>query len=278
VTIKPYALQTFDLGKWVVQRPTVAVTVSTTVGRVAVGAEETQLGPSSDGQSLVVAVDQPSTVWTLTPGLTVLGRTTDLRIYDPSSQPTTAAISSPVTGGPSVSLTASVPAGGVITVQLPVTVALPRSSKDAAIVEGPIILRSSEGVGVVAARVVLSPTGSGPAGVTYMGVTSPPSREFVVPGGGAAGQALVVANPNVAPLTVRVYAVRAGGGLEVAGSIAVLGQSRKTLVLPAKAGVLAYLLAAPRPVAAEGAAYAWSGRLVALPAEASSVTGIPVLP
>jgi hypothetical protein len=277
LTIKPYSLQTYNIGTWVVQHPTVAVTVSATVGQVAVGTLETQSSTGSTGESLEIGEDQLSTVWTLTPGVMVLGRTVAIRVYDPSTRATTVSISSPVSGGPSIDLTASVAAEGARTILLPPSISQRPKAGAPPIVEGPIVIRTSEGVGVAVARLGAADVASRLMAVGTMAATAAaPESQWLLPDSGAAGEAIVAANPGKTTVNVELYGLSAsGGGLKGITQITLPPQARKTFVVLGTS-YSALFLSASQQFVVDAGAEATQG-LTRVPAGASPVEAIPVL-
>jgi hypothetical protein len=275
LTIKPYSVQTFKIGTWVVQQATVAVTVTASVGQVAVGASEAQSSAGSTGSALVIGAYRASTTWTVGAGFSVLGRTAGIRLYDPGSAAATVSILSPVSGGPSVNLTAGVPAGGVITVQVPVTIAPPKSPKAAPIAEGPIIIRSAQNVPIVVARIVSSPLAGGVKAVNYLAVTAQPAPIWVLPAAGRGGGVVVVANPGAASINVSLDGTKTSGGLKGLVGLTVPAGGRGTFTVPSS-GYGSYFLASSQPFVAELTTFAFDGKVV--PADANAVMGIPVAP
>lgn len=261
--VQPYSLQTYGIGAWVVQRQTVAVTVAATAGQVAVGATETQSGGAASGQALVIASDETRDTWVLGPGLDVPGRTVAVRVYDPSERQATVTISSPVSGGPSIDLTAGVPAGGALTVELPLAPARPssRGRPVPRVIEGPITIRSADGVGIVVARLTVVPAGSGTSAVSYIAGTSWPSLLSIVPGRQAAGgSAIVLANPGVVAATVQLTSLpssTAGGTVEgrVFGRLTLPPGGRETFDLGAVSAGAAIEVSASEAIVAESERY-----------------------
>ncbi|MGH9169308.1 MAG: hypothetical protein ACRD0Z_00290 [Acidimicrobiales bacterium] len=276
LTIRPYTVQTFELGKWVVQQPTVAVAVTATVGQVAVGTSESQSSTGTTGQALEIGVDQVSTTWMLAPGLAASGRTIGVRVFDPSPRATTVTISSPVQGAAPVELTASVPARGAATVQLPVAAAS-SGAHLAAPTEGAVVVRSSQGVGVVVARLAATSVHKGLQAVSYLAVTAEPSTRWALPALGGAGETVVAVNPGGRPVTIVIeVAGSAGAAPRRAGQMTVPADSSAALGLPAApAEVLVGTSAAP--VVVEGAALAHQGGAEAAPGWSTPVEAVPVV-
>jgi hypothetical protein len=218
--IKPDSVQLFDLGRWVVQQGTVAVAVTATIGRIAVGAAETQSAISSaTGQALVLGVQRSQLAWTFTPGPLASGRVTVVRAYDPESKPATVTISSPIAGHAAIEITDVIPAGGVRAIALPLPGAAKRAtgqggSATPAPLEGPIVVRSAQGVGIVVARIT-SLLADGHQTITNIAVTSGPANGWVLP----AATALVpltgsveVSNPGSTSVEVEVTELTSASG------------------------------------------------------------------
>jgi len=186
--IKPDSVQVFDIGRWVVQQPTVAVTVAATVGRVVVGAAETQGATQNmSGQALMLGVQRPQPAWIFAPGPLASGRVSFVRVYDPGPRQATVTISSPIAGHAPMEITAVIPAEGVRAIALPLPGAAHTASgqqettSKARVVEGPIVVRSAQSVGVVVARVASVPAGGPSQTMTNVAVTSGPATSWVLP-------------------------------------------------------------------------------------------------
>jgi hypothetical protein len=253
--IKPYSLEVFDVGRSVVQQPAVAFAVTTTAGRVAVGAYETVASDptartSVTGEALVIGIDHPQDQWVLTPGLGTTRRAVALRVYDPGSRPASVTVSSPVAGGPAIEETDEVPAGEVRAIELLAPAAGSTATGTAsttsttsgagsraatAAVEGPIVVRAARGVGVVVSRIAVLTLGVHYQTVAFAAVTSVPADDWVLPAiasGTTLAGGVVVSNPGLASVTVEVEgfgaAAGAGGAVRQLGKLTVAAGASAT--------------------------------------------------
>jgi len=253
--IKPYSLEVFDVGRSVVQQPAVAFAVTTTAGRVAVGAYETVASDptartSVTGAALVIGIDHPQDQWVLTPGLGTTRRAVALRVYDPGSRPASVTVSSPVAGGPAIEETDEVPAGEVRAIELLAPAAGSTATGTAsttsttsgagsraatAAVEGPIVVRAARGVGVVVSRIAVLTLGVHYQTVAFAAVTSVPADDWVLPAiasGTTLAGGVVVSNPGLASVTVEVEgfgaAAGAGGAVRQLGTLTVAAGASAT--------------------------------------------------
>ncbi len=245
--VKPYSLQIFNLSRWVVQQPDVAVAVSTTIGRVALGAAETvasdpTAATAMNGQALLVGVAVPEDTWVMTPGLGQITRTVSVDVYDPGPRPATVTIASPVLGRPLTEISVVVPAGLVREVELPLPTAGSPAGNEPLPVEGPIVIRTAEGVGVVVARVAVQHLGPHTETVALAAGTAQPSDGWVVPV--TAGSAtttvprlsggLVFSNPGSEPAVLRISELTTASGsssLQQLSTLTLAGGSSAKVVL-----------------------------------------------
>jgi hypothetical protein len=290
--IKPYSLQVFNLGRWVVQQPTLGVTVSVSVGRVAVGAAETE-APNArvSGSGLLIAVDQTAGVWVMPPGVIRAGRSVAVRIFDPGVRSAMVTISSPLAGRAPIELTDNLAAGGVLDVSLPLRASATKKGKasspaaaGAPAVEGPIVVRtrpreisSADGVGVVVSRITALPYAGQDQAATFAAATSVPSRQWVLPAAtGVFGKSglredLVLSNPNNAAASAEVEVLRAGSG--AVSTIAIPANSTATVAVGSSRGHVlgAVLVLASASVTAEAEIFASHGAF-----RPSPVEGVPI--
>jgi hypothetical protein len=247
--VRPYSLQVFDVARSVVQQATVAITVTTTAGSVAVGASETvasdaSASTSASGHALVIGIGQPRDRWVLSPGLGATGRTVGLRVYDPGSRAATVAISSPVEGRSPIEITEEVPAGEVRAIELPVPAAplakTPKTSgieQHAPTAEGPIVVQTARGVGVVVSRIAALTVGNHEETVALAAVTSAPASDWVVPAtasGASVAGGIVISNSGLEAVEVEVVGLTARGG---AASVTRLSK----LIVPPRASTTAFV-------------------------------------
>lgn len=225
--IKPYSLQVFNLARSVVQQGILAVTETTSVGRLVLGASETLAADATaniavSGQALLIGVATPQDTWVMAAGLAQPGRSVSMSVYDPGTRPATVTISCAVAGHSLVEITETVAAGGVRAILLPFPAATSSGSKKATSlpVDGPIVLRTAQEVGVVVARiairrvsahaetVALSAATANPADDWLLPATSPPATAQTV----AIAGGLVVSNPGTSAVQVSVLQLTASGG------------------------------------------------------------------
>jgi hypothetical protein len=226
--IKPYSLQVFDLARWVVQQATVAVAETTSVGRVALGASESVEADSTakttvTGHGLLIGIATPQDTWVMTPGLGQRLRTVSVRVYDPGPRAANVTISSPAAGRPLTEITATVPAGQVREILLPLpSVSSSKSgAKPAGLLqEGPIVVRSAEGVGVVVARIAVDQVTARSQTVSFLAGTADPSGEWLLPAGWdatitsttpAPSSVLLICNPGSKRVDVKVVQLTSAG-------------------------------------------------------------------
>jgi hypothetical protein len=290
--VSPYSLQVFDIGRSVVQQPIVAITVTTTAGSVAVGASETFASDvtattSASGRALVIGIGRAQDRWVLTPGLGTTSRTVGLRLYDPGSRAATVTISSPVSGEPPIEITVEVPAGDVRAVQLPVPVAAlaktqttsrRRAPRVSPAVEGPIVVQTAEGVGILVSRIAVLTVGVHEETVAFAAATSVPAIAWVVPAtasGESVAGGIVISNSGLEPVEAAVVGLTGRGGsvLEVSRVTVAPGASSTVPVsLPASGAPFSGLLVtASAPVVVEQDLYA-----VSTPHEVVQVSPVPV--
>jgi hypothetical protein len=219
--LRPDSVQVFDIGRWVVQQPTIAVTVAATVGRVVAGGAESQGAAASvSGEALLLGVQRPQPVWTFAPGPLTSGRITLVRVYDPGTKPAAVTISSTVPGHPAMEITAVVPAAGVRAIALPLptgggSTGSGRASAKGRLIEGPIVVRSAESVGVVVARMTSLPVGGHGQIATNLAVTSGPASDWVLPTLSAQVPlvgSIEVANPSTRTAQVTVLELTVANG------------------------------------------------------------------
>jgi hypothetical protein len=323
VIIKPYSLQVFDLARSVVQQATVAVTATTSVGRIDLGASETVASDSTastsvSGQALLIGIAAPQQTWVMTPGLSGSDRTVAVDLYDPGSRPASVTMSSSVPGRPLIEVSATVPAGEVRQVGLPAPTATPSSSHTSGShksarnptvpppVEGAVIVRTAEGVGLVVARVATQRSGAHSETVATVAATAEASDGWVLPvssgqsaTGTAAhstsstsgqgtrstqplGGALLISNPGPATVEVHVMELSAAAPLSVVRlttvSVVAGGTSTVTLQLRLTGPPFAGLqVDASSAVVAEADLYARSATGQALAIAPVPLEGIPVI-
>jgi hypothetical protein len=180
----------------------------------------------------------------LTPGLGATRRTLGLHVYDPGPRAATVTISSPVGGEPPIEITEEVPAGEVRAVVLPSPAAPVRKSPEIAgarqhqaqpPAEGPIVVRTAEGVGVVVSRIAVLVVGHHEVTVAFTDVTSMPANDWVVPAtasGASVAGGIVISNSGLQQVEVELIGLTARGG---AASITQLS----TLTVPPSASAAA---------------------------------------
>jgi hypothetical protein len=226
--IKPYSLQVFDLARSVVQQGILAVTETTSVGRLVLGASETLAADATaniaiSGQALLIGVATPQDTWVMPAGLAQPGRSVSMSVYDPGRRPATVTISCAVAGHSLVEITDTVSAGGVREILLPFPAATSSASKSKAPslpVDGPIVVRTAQGVGVVVARVATRRVSAHAETVALSVGTANPADDWLLPASsppataqtpGIAG-GIVVSNPSPSGVQVEVLQLTTAGG------------------------------------------------------------------
>ena len=213
----------FDLGSHLRRRASVATTVTLRVGRVAAFETETVQAQS---QAAAATAPQGSTPWP--PGVSVVagapsagpswwwpggaptdGATEQYVIYNPGAKPAQVALGIDLDQGSADPFQVSVGPFGAAVVATNVESRIPKGVGHGA------WLRSTNGVGVVAERLVLasasaSGTSSSPTGVAVALGSRLQSVRWLVPGDGSTdpvNQALAVYNPGLTAITVSISAL-----------------------------------------------------------------------
>jgi hypothetical protein len=295
--VKPYSLQVFNIARWVVQQGPIAIAVTTTAGRVALGAAETVASDttsttSTSGQALFIGLVQPRDEWVLTPGLGTTRRSISLRVYDPGSRAASVTISVPVIGAPPIEITAEVPAGEVRAIDLPSSTApgakAPKGSASqiGPVVlrfEGPITVRTAEGVGIVVSRTAVLTTGHHYQTVAFSEATSLPAKEWVVPASEsrtAVSGGVVISNPGRDPVEVEVIELSTDAGAPITTTLTVPNGATMTAAVHLSASertVSGILIVAGGLVVAEQDFYAVGTPNEVVPVAPGPVDGIPVV-
>lgn len=295
--VKPYSLQVFDVARWVVQQGPIAIAVTTTAGRVALGAAERVASDatsitSTSGQALLIGLVQPRDQWVLTPGLGTTRRSISLRVYDPGSRAASVTIAVPVIGAAPIEITAEVPAGEVRAIDLPSSTApAPKAPKGSgsqagrAVLrfEGPITVRTAEGVGIVVSRTAVLTTGHHYETVAFSEATSFPAKEWVVPAtesGAAVSGGVVISNPGRHPVEVKVIELSADAGAPITTTLTVPSGATMTAAVQFSASertVSGILVIAGGLVVAEQDFYALGTPNEVVPVAPAPVDGIPVV-
>jgi len=260
---------------------------------VAMGASVTIESDSTaatavSGQALLIGIDAPQSTWVMTPGMAQPSRTVSVRVYDPGSRPASVTISSPVSGEPLTEIATVVPAGEVRDLTLP----LPPGSfshdvTHPSAVEGPIVVRTAEGVGVVVARITVRQVSAYAETVSLAGATANPCDDWLVPTGSVTGTAgaspagsLVVSNPGSVQAEVEVDELTAASGSSPATLTTLVvgpgGTATATLHPTSGASLEGLEVRSSSPVVAEQDYHAASA-IHALAVGPSPVVGVPVL-
>lgn len=297
VIVQPYSVQVFALGRSVVQQPTLAVTETTSAGRLVFGALESvesdvTAATSIRGGGLAVGVASPEETWTMTPGLELTGRTVSVRIFDPGSRAASVTVTCPVTGKPAIELTSTVAAGRVRDLELPFAALAPsRTGAPAALPAGPITVRSAQGVGVVVSRQTVEQTGLHAETVAVLSPSARAATAWVLPvsaapavlgSGVTAAGGIVVANDGAQPAVVQVVQLPASGSANLSRlrtfSLAPGVTSAVGLRLPPKSGAATagIEVLASSPVLVEGDFYALGTAQLPVSILPLPVEGIPV--
>jgi hypothetical protein len=275
-----------DLGSHLRRRVSIATTVTLRVGRVA--AFETQ---AVQAQSQAVAATAPPGTTPWPPGVSVLagspsagtswwwpggaasdGAGEQFVVYNPGNAPA------------QLSVGVDLDQGSADPFQLrvdPHAVAVVASSAESRIPKGighAGWLRSTNGVGVVASRLVLTSTASGatsaPSGVTQSLGSRLEADRWLVPGDGATDavdQLLAVYNPRSAPVTVAISSLDGSlTPLEGQGAVTIAPHHR--YVYSATVPTRALVVTGPAPVVVEGDTSSAHGAGIA------AAVGIPLAP
>jgi hypothetical protein len=252
----------FDLGSHLRRRASVATTVSLRVGRVA--AFETQtvqamsaaaaatIAPGTvpwpPGVSLVRGTPSAGTTWWWPSGGASDGTTEQYVVYNPGDAEAQLSLAVDLDQGSADPFQITVDPHAVAVVATNTESRIPKGVGHAA------ILRSTNGVAVVAARLVLSVAPAGRTGVAQVLGSRLQSGRWLVPGDGATDSvnpALVVYNPGPATVTVSISSL--GGSitpLDGQAAVSVPGHHRYVLApSEASAGLPA---ASPLLVVAQG--------------------------
>ncbi len=299
VIVQPYSLQVFELAHSVVQQPTIAVTETTSVGRLVLGAStsaeaDITAATSLTGGGLLVGIAAPQQTWTMASGLELAGRTVSVRVFDPGPRATSVTITCPVAGRATIELTATVAAGRVRDVPLPFAALAPsRSGRPAALPAGPITVRSAEGVGVVVSRQTVEQVGPHAETVALLSPSAQPAARWVLPasssaqavaGGVTIAGGVVVANGGGVTASVTVLELTASGPshLRSLRTFAV-APGRATAIglrLPPESGTAfaGLEVVSTVPVVAEADFYAVGPPQHPAPVMALPVEGVPVTP
>jgi len=297
--VKPYSLQVFDIARSVVQQASMAITVTTTAGSVAAGASETIASDatattSASGSALVIGIGAPQDRWVLTPGLGMARRTVGVRVYDPGPHAAIVTISSPVKGRSPIEITQVVPAGEVRAIDLPAPPGSVKKEPNAParghgaspVAEGPIVVATARGVGVLVSRIAALTVGSHAETVAFAAVSSVPANNWVVPAaatGTSASGGIVISNPGLETVHVEVAGFSPGGGAASTTQFAKLtippmASATAPLFLPAsEASFAGVLVTASGQVVAEQDFFALGTPHDPVPVTPVPVEGIPVI-
>ena len=297
--IKAYSLQVVDLGTSVVQQSTIAVSETASTGRLVLGAWETleadtTATTSVTGQALLLGVATAQSSWVMSPGSGQPDRSVRRRVFDPGSRPSTVTISVPVAGYPLSEISAVVPPGGVREILLPLPAPVSSGSskrKAPPAVEGPIVVRTAEGVGIVIARVAVARVSAHADTVGVMAATANPASAWLVPavtetplppGSTALAGGLVISNPGTSAVRVAVSQMSTSGAvLSPLTQVTVAAGSTRFVVvrITSTGGSFAgYELSAVSEVEVEQGFYAVGTPSAPIPFSPAPVAGIPVLP
>jgi hypothetical protein len=215
-----------------------------------------------------------------------------LRVYDPGSRAASVTIAVPVIGAAPIEITAEVPAGEVRAIDLPSSTApAPKAPKGSgsqagrAVLrfEGPITVRTAEGVGIVVSRTAVLTTGHHYETVAFSEATSFPAKEWVVPAtesGAAVSGGVVISNPGRHPVEVKVIELSADAGAPITTTLTVPSGATMTAAVQFSASertVSGILVIAGGLVVAEQDFYALGTPNEVVPVAPAPVDGIPVV-
>jgi hypothetical protein len=260
IVVPAGTMAAFDLGKHLRGRAAVAAMVSLRVGRLV--AFETQtvqamspaqmaaLPPGSTpwppGVSLTLGSPSAGTSWRWPSGAGGDGTTEQYVIYNPGAKAAQVSLAVDLDQGTADPLQVSVDPHAVAVVATNAESRIPKGVGHGA------VLRSTNGVGVVAERVVLATTPAGPTGVAEVFGARLQAGRWMVPGDGATTPvvaSLTVYNPNAVKVTVSISSLN--------GALSVLDGQGAVAIQPHRR----YVLAASTPradgalvVAAQGGA------------------------
>lgn len=302
------SLVVLDVGRALPGEPVLGTTVSATGGALAMGAEVTMVRGEGIQTALALAALRPARHWSLPATLAGSGTSESLALYNPGKQPASVTLQLYGAGGPGEA-SATVPAGGVITLQ-PAATAVPSAVRAEAVVvdRGDPIVVSREVV--AAARPAQVSTRRNAATVTakrrvHGNLPNPPDQPTLLPAlpagdvapaaiegtarhwllpianpAASAGELVELANPGERPASVELSPIAPSGGgravLTGLGPLVVpahgtLSVSLAGLLHPA--GPAALELSATAPVTAAALDYSNAKESSGL----NMATGIPVI-
>ncbi len=252
-----------DLGSHLRDRAQVATTVTLRVGRVAAFETETVQAQSAaqaavapagtvpwpPGVSVTLGTPSPGTSWWWPSGSASNGDTEQYVMYNPTGSEAQVSLGIELDQGSADPFQVSVG---------PFSVAVVTSNTESRIPLGvghAAWLQSTNGVGVVAERLVLADGPAGHTGVAEVLGSRLQARRWLVPGDGATGTvvpALAVYNPGAAPVTVSISSVGGPtGGFGGQGVVVVQGQ-RRYVLSPSSPGPLLIAVQGVGQVVVEG--------------------------
>lgn len=237
-----------DIGSHLHLRTSIATTVTLRVGRVAafetevvqpqsaatVATEAPGSMPWPPGVTLVRGAPSAATAWWWPSGVANSGATEEFVIYNP---------------GPSeaqLSLLTDLDEGSADPFQIsvqPYATAVLTSNDESRIPVGighGAALRSTNDVGVVAARLALSVSPAEPTGVTAVLGSALTARQWLVPGDGdtaAVNPALVVYNPGAKSVRISIWSLNGSRSLLKGQSNVVVGAHHRSVLMPSSSGV-----------------------------------------
>jgi len=216
VVVPGTSLTVLDIGRWVPQSVSVAVTATAVSGRVVIGALEstsTTVAVASNsvrrhrvrhlevtGSSLLVGPDHGLRTWAFADGAASKGSSSAFAVYNPGARSVSVRVSPPGPKGLAAALTADVPAGGVVDFETPIA---PGGGAQG----GSVIISASHGAAVVAARLTTSGIAGGVETVNAIAGTAGSCVAWLLPGAQSApdlSDVVTLANPGTRIASVRL--------------------------------------------------------------------------
>jgi hypothetical protein len=244
-----------DLGTHLRRRASVATTVNLRVGRLVAFETQTVQAQSQaaaataapgtvawpPGVSVTLGAPSAGNWWWWPSGAAGDGTTEEYVIYNPGSAAAQVSLAIDLDQGSADPFQVSVDPHGVAVVATNGESRIPKGIGHGA------TLHTTNGVGVVALRLVLATSPAGQTGVAEVLGSRMAAGRWLVPGDGTTdtvNPTVVVYNPGGAPVTVSISALDASGSpLDGQGAVAVPGHHRYLLVAPAPAPDRALMVA-----------------------------------
>jgi hypothetical protein len=259
IVVPAGAVVGLDLGSHLRRRASVAATVTLRIGRVAAFETETVQAQSAAAQAtatpgavpwprgVAVVRGAPSvgTSWSWPSGAAADGTSEQYVIYNPGPTEAQVALLADLDEGGADPFQVSVDPGGIAVVATTGESRIPKGVGHAA------ALRSTNGVGVVATRLVLATAPADALGVAELPGSQLQVRRWLVPGDGttdSVNAAVVIYNPGSGPVTVSISTLQA----PLDGQSAVVIAGHRRYVLAAALPGINTSVAGPMVVAGSG--------------------------